>query len=585
VLKSVRSRRPTINNTQIAQTFESIADLLELKGEVVFKIRAYQRAARAIEHLPVELEQMVKENSDLKKIPGIGDAISKKIHDLIATGSLEYYDELKAEFPEGIIQLMNVPGIGPKTALRLSKELGISTVEDLERAIVEGRVASLPRLGEKSAENILRHIRSLRSKDQRIPIGQALPVAEEIIKSLRRHPALGQIAPAGSLRRFRDTIGDIDIMGTASDAEGVIAAFVALPIVRDVLVKGPTKASVIVHGGLQVDLRLVEDSQFGALIQYFTGSQQHNIRIRDRANRMGLSINEYGITDLKSGQVETFATEEEVYARLGLQYIPPEIREGIWEVEQAERNAIPQLIQLSDIKGDLHCHSEWSDGSETLEIVIAAAKARGYDYIAITDHSVGRGIARGLSPERLRSQMARIQELERQIGGIRVLTGSEVDIRADGSLDFPDELLAELDVVIGSIHSAMEQDQERMTARIIKAMRNPHVDIIGHLTTRLLGERDPIQVDVEAVFRAAAETHTALEINASPERLDLKDMHIYRARELGAPLVMSTDAHRIDHLDNMRFGIGIARRGWCQPHDVLNTRPLQEFLALVHRKE
>jgi DNA polymerase (family 10) len=354
--------------------------------------------------------------------------------------------------------------------------------------------------------------------------------------------------------------------------------------VREVLVKGPTKASVVVHGGLQVDLRLVEDSQFGALIQYFTGSQQHNIRIRDRANRMGLSINEYGITDLKSGQVETFATEEEVYSRLGLQYIPPEIREGIWEVEQAERNAIPQLIQLSDIKGDLHCHSEWSDGSETLGIVIAAAKARGYEYVAITDHSVGRGIARGLSPERLRSQMARIQELERQIGGIRVLTGSEVDIRADGSLDFPDDLLAELDVVVASVHSAMEQDQERMTARIIKAMRNPHVDIIGHLTTRLLGERDPIQVDVEAVFRAAAETRTALEINAYPKRLDLNDVAARKAHETGVMLAVSTDTHSLDQLTDMAIGVGVARRAWLEPRDVLNCLSRDQLLAWVRRK-
>ncbi len=573
-----------VNNDEIAQVFENIADLLELKGEVVFKIRAYQRAARTIEHLPVELEQMVKEEQDLKSIPGIGDAISKKIQELVATGKLRYYEELKGEFPAGLVQLITIPGIGPKTALKLSKDLGINDAEALEQAILDGRVASLPGLGAKSAENMLRHIRSLMVKETRIPIGQALPIAEEVIVSLKKHPALHWIYPAGSLRRFRETVGDIDIMGIALDPEAVIAAFVKLPMVKEVLVQGPTKASVVVHKGLQVDLRLVEDAQFGTLLQYFTGSQQHNIRIRDRANRMGLSINEYGITNLKTGQVEHYASEEEVYHRLGLQYIPPEIREAVWEVELAEKSALPHLVELGDIRGDLHCHTEWSDGAGSIEALVDAAKAKGYQYIAITDHSAGRGVAQGLTPERLRQQIAEIREVQSRVSGIRVLAGSEVDIRADGSLDYPDELLAELDVVIGSIHSAMEQGQERMTARIIKAMHNPHVDIIGHLTARLLGERDPINVDVEAVFRAAMETGIALEINASPERLDLKDVHIYRARELGVPLVISTDAHSVRHLDNMRFGVGTARRGWCQAKDILNTKPTEEFLALLHRK-
>jgi len=574
-----------MNNVQIAEVFGRIAGLLELKGESVFTIRAYQRAARTIEHLPTGLAQLVKEEEDLRKIPGIGAAISSKIHELVTTGLLEYFEELKGEFPDGILALMDVPGIGPKTAMRISKEMGISTVEALEQAIVEGRLATLPRLGEKTAENILRHLRSLRTKDRRIPLGRALSIAEQVTGALREAcPGIHQIDAAGSLRRWRETIGDIDIMGTAEDPAGVINSFVKLSMVEEVLVHGPTKASVVVHGGLQVDLRMVEDDGFGALIQYFTGSQQHNIRLRDFANKMGLSLNEYGITDVKTGRVEKFTDEGSFYARLGLQLIPPEIREGLWEVEMAAREALPTLVELKDIRGDLHCHTNESDGSEPLESMVTAARQRGYEYVAITDHSAGRGIAKGLSDGRLRQHMANIWSLDRSLEDIKVLAGSEVDIRSDGSLDYPDELLAQLDVVVASVHSAMGQEREKMTERIIKAMHNPHVDIIGHLTCRLLGTRDPVDLDVEAIFKAAVETATALEVNASPERLDLKDVHVLRARELGVPLVISTDAHASEQLDSMRFGVAVARRGWCQAEDILNTRPVGEFLSFLRRE-
>jgi DNA polymerase (family 10) len=574
-----------MNNSQVSEVFEKIAGLLELKGESVFTIRAYQRAARTIEHLPTELAQLVKEEQDLRQIPGIGVAISSKIKELVTTGRLEYLENLKGEFPDGILALMDVPGIGPKTAMRITKEMGISTVEALEQAIVEGRLATMPRLGKKTAENILRHIRSLRTKDRRIPLGRALSVAEQVIGALKEAcPEIRQIDAAGSLRRWRETIGDIDIMGTADDPAGVIDSFVRLPVVEEVLVHGPTKASVVVHGGLQVDLRMVEGDSFGALIQYFTGSQQHNIRLREFANRMGLSLNEYGITDVKTGQVEKFADEGSFYARLGLQLIPPELREGLWEVEMAARQELPSLVELKDIRGDLHCHTNESDGRDPLEPMVAAARLRGYEYVAITDHSAGRGIANGLSEERLRAHMASIWSLDRSLADIKVLAGSEVDIRADGSLDYPDELLAQLDVVVASVHSAMGQEREKMTDRIIRAMHNPHVDIIGHLTCRLLGERDPVDLDVEAIFKAAVETKTALEINASPERLDLKDIHVLRARELGVPLIISTDAHTSEDLDSMRYGVAVARRGWCQAEDILNTRPVGEFLSFLRRE-
>ncbi|MDA0988604.1 MAG: DNA polymerase/3'-5' exonuclease PolX [Chloroflexi bacterium] len=573
-----------MNNSEVSKVFEKIAGLLELKGESVFTIRAYQRAARTIEHLPTELAQMIKEEKDLRQIPGIGEAISSKIKEMVTTGQLEYLENLKGEFPDGILALMDVPGIGPKTALRISTEMGISTVDALEEAIVEGRLATMPRLGEKTAENILRHIRSLRTKDQRIPIGRALGVAEQVISALKRAcPGIHQMDAAGSLRRWQETIGDVDIMGTSDDPAGVIDSFVGLSMVEEVLVHGPTKASVVVHGGLQVDLRMVDDDSYGALIQYFTGSQQHNIRLREFANRMGLSLNEYGITDVKTGRVEKFTDEGSFYTRLGLQFIPPELREGLWEVDMATRQELPSLVEVKDIKGDLHCHTNESDGRDQLESMVNAARAKGYEYVAITDHSAGRGIANGLSEERLKQHMQNIWDLDRSLSDIKILTGSEVDIRSDGSLDYTDEILAQLDIVVASVHSAMGQEREKMTDRIVMAMHNPHVDIIGHLTTRLLGERDPVDVDVEAVFKTAVETGTALEINASPERLDLKDIHVMRARELGVPLIISTDAHATEHLDSMRFGVAVARRGWCRSADILNTRPVGEFLSFLRR--
>ncbi len=569
-----------MKNSEIARVFQDIADLLELKGENVFKIRAYQRAVFSIEHLPQELEQLVKEDR-LKEVPGVGEAIAKKITELVTTGRLDYYETLKAEFPEGISTLLDVPGIGPKTAMLLTRELDIKSIDELEAAIVGGRVASLPRMGDKTAENIRHHLQALRRKDQRIPIGEALSVVDEILAGLSRVAGLKNLTPAGSLRRFRETIGDIDLMGTADNAREVIQTFVNLPQVREVLASGTTKASVVVSGGLQVDLRIVEHDSFGSLLQYFTGSKQHNINLRDRAHRLGLKLSEYGITNLVAEELEKFATEEAFYERQGLQFIPPEIREGQQEIARAERGTIPRLVKLSDIRGDLHVHTDWSDGHDSLEAMAQAAKARGYQYLGISDHSAGRGIAHGLDAERLRQQIAEIKALNQKVGGIHIFSGMEVDIRADGSLDMPDELLEELDIVTAAVHSAMNQSEAQMTGRIIKAIENPNVDVLAHPTCRLLPDREPIAVDMEAIFQAAARTDTALEINAMPSRLDLKDTHAYRARELGVRLFISTDAHSSKHLDFMRFGIGVARRGWCPAANILNTRPLEEIVAYL----
>ena len=575
-----------MNNSQIAELFENIAGLLEMREEPVFTIRAYQRAARTIERLPNELDQLVREGQDLREIPGIGKAISDKITELVNTGNLQYYEKLKAKFPEGILELMHIPGLGPKTTVRVWKELGITTASELEQAIRDGRLEALPRMGKKAVDNILRQIEFARSKGERMPIARAMPIAQRVIAALRqRCPSITRLAAAGSLRRFEETIGDVDLVCTASDPQQVLDALVSLPNVSDVLGHGGAKSSVVLSDGIQVDLRVVEDSRFGSLLQYSTGNQQHNIRLREHANKMGLSLNEYGITDLATGEVEEFADEEGFYARLGLQYIPPEVRAGMWEIDAARERRIPDLVQQVNLKGDLHVHTDWSDGRDPMEVMLAAAKERGLEYVAITDHSVGRGIANGLSPQRLRGQMAQLRELERRIGGIKVLCGTEMDIRADGSLDYSDGVLKELDWVIGSVHSAMNQDSATMTERIIKAMRNPYVSVIGHLTTRRIGERQPINADFEALFRAAADTGTALELNASPERLDLKDVHVYRARELGVHIVISTDAHTTEALDNVKYGVAVARRGWCEARHVLNTMPLADLLSYLQTEK
>ena len=572
-----------MNNLQIVGVFEDIVFLLEMAGEKVFQVRAYQRAARTISQLPTELEQMLREEQNLTDIPGIGKAISAKIGELVDTGGLAYLNNLKNKFPDLSLDLLRVPGLGPKTVARLYGELGISDLQGLKEGIESGAVAALPRMGKRSTDNILRQIEAARTKDQRTPVGRAMRASERLVEVLREAcPSLTRIEPAGSLRRFEETIGDIDLVCTAGDPAEVLAALVTQPNVREVLGHGGTKASVVLSEGIQVDLRVVKNSHYGALLQYFTGSLQHNVQLRERAQRMGLSLNEYGLTNLDTGDMEEFASEEALYERLGLDTPPPELRQGMYEIQAASRRALPHLVTLEDLRGDLHVHTDWSDGRDPMELMMAAAESKGLEYLAITDHSVGRGITNGLSVDRLKAHGATLRETAARFGSLRVFHGTEMDIRADGSLDYGDEVLEELDWVIGSIHSAMGQDADTMTERIIKAMRNPHVTVIGHLSTRLIGQRPPIEADYDAILKAAAETGTAMEINASPERLDLKDTLVYRARELGVPLVINTDAHTTEALDNTRYGIGVARRGWCERRHILNALPLegfQEYLA------
>ena len=568
-------------NEQIAELFENMGSLLEMKGDTIFKIRAYQRAARTIEQLSSPLSQALENGEDLTKIPGVGKAISEKIAEFIGHGQVSAYEKLLEELPPGVLDLKDIPGIGPKTAVAIGVELGISTSQGVAEAAADGRLAGLPRMGQKAADRILRHIEAFQAIGSRTPIGQALPIAEEVIAALRKQcPEIGPLFPAGSLRRWEETIGDIDLIGTAPDPEAVGDALVALPMVKDVLVHGPKKTSVVVESGMQIDLRIGEPGTFGALLQYFTGSQQHNIRLRDYANRKGLLLNEYGIINTETGKVEEFADEEGFYARLGLPWMPPELRTGVYELDAGLADSLPRLIQATDLKGDLHLHSEWSDGNDPIELMIEATEAQGYEYMALTDHSASLGVANGLTNERLESQISLLRSMQKNYD-ITILCGSECDIRANGDMDYPDEILAQLDWVVASVHSAMGQDQATMTARIIKAMEHPSVSIIGHLTTRLLGQREPVEFDLEAVLQAARNTGTALEINASPERLDLKDTHAYRARELGVPLVINTDSHHHTHLDKRRFGVAVARRAWCRPEDILNTMSREEFLEVI----
>jgi DNA polymerase (family 10) len=568
-------------NEEIAELFDNMGALLEIKGDSVFKTRAYQRAARTIGQLSSPLSQAVADGQNLKEIPGIGNAISDKIHELFKTGKVSTYERLKQELPQGVLSLMDIPGIGPKTAMAMGRDLGISSLEEVEQAATDGRIASLPRMGKKAAENILRHLETANSMKDRTPIGEALPVAECVIAALReRCPDIEMLFPAGSLRRWEETIGDIDLIGSSPNPETMGKALANLPFVREVLVQGSKKTSVIVDPGVQVDLRSVDSHACGAMLQYFTGDKQHNIRLRDFANRLGLSLNEYGITSLETGELEEYTDEESFYSRLGLPWIPPEIRTGMWELDAALKGRLPQLIEEPDLRGDLHLHSEWSDGSDPIEKMVETAVNLGYEYMALTDHSPSLVVANGLSPERLADQRQVLDSLQDRYP-IAVLAGSEVDIKPDGRLDYPDEVLAQLDVVVASVHSSMGQDRSTMTQRIIKAMSHPSVTIIGHLSTRLLGRREPVDFDLEAVLQAARDTGTALEINAAPERLDLRDTHAYRARELGVPLVINTDSHHYSHMGARRFGVAVARRAWCESSHVLNTLPRDQFLDFI----
>jgi DNA polymerase (family 10) len=572
-----------VRNSEIAKAFYEMADLLEIKGDNPFKVRAYQKAAQSIESLTEELSE-IEQRGELEKIPGIGKDLAQKISEMIQTERLSAFEDLKQEIPEGLLELLAVPGLGPKKAKVLYDKLRIQSLEELEQAAKADRLQDLPGFGSKTEENILAGIELVRRGRERMLLGRALPLAQAIMKRLTAMPEVDQISEAGSLRRRRETVRDIDILITSSDPEKVMDAFTDLPQVKEVLAKGTTKASVLTREGMQVDLRVVEPDSYGAALAYFTGSKAHNIRLREMANRQGLKVSEYGVFREQDQVRVAGATEQEIYGTLGLPYIAPELREDRGEIEAALEERLPHLVEADEVRGDFHCHSQWSDGGHPIREIAEAARQRGYSYIAITDHTQSLGIVRGLTPKLVEEQLQEIAGLNEKIKGFRILSGSEVDVRKDGSLDLPDEILTRLEVVVASVHSSFKMSREAMTERILRAMRNPYVNILGHPTGRLLGEREAYEVDLEQVIRAARDTGTILEINSFPQRLDLDDIHCKRAKELGAMMAIGTDSHTNSQLETMSLGVAVARRGWLERKDLLNTYSLDDLLPRLRMK-
>jgi len=570
----------THTNQSVGDVLEEIAELLELKGEGGFRVRAYENAARTIRHLSTDISE-ASDAGQLRDIPGVGEALALKIDEYLRTGEMTYLEKLRSEFPAGVRALMVVPGVGPKMAARAYHELQVESLDGLEEAARDGRLAALPRLGQKTADNLLHAIERARRQDsQRTPIGDVLPYVNMILTRLQGNDFIRNLTVAGSLRRFAETVKDVDIIATSPEPERAFELFLTLPGIREIVARGPTKLSVLNERGLQLDFRIVPDDAYGSLLQHFTGSKGHNVQLREYALKRGLSLSEYGITSIETRERQAFADETAFYAALDLPWIAPEIREGTGELDAAIHGRLPALVSVDDIRGDLHAHTDWSDGQGTIDEMVSAAVARGYEYIAITDHSPSRGgNPGGLTIERLASQREALAKAQKKYPGIRILHGTEVDIKNDGSLDFPDDVLASLDWVVASIHSTFSMGIDQMTARMIAAVRNPHVDVIGHPTGRILGRRPPYELDVEAVFEAAAATGTILEINSFPQRLDLKDVYVRRVVELGIRIAVDTDAHSVAELGQMEFGVKIARRGWAEPRNIVNTGSIDEILG------
>ncbi len=571
-----------MKNFEIARQFDLMADLLEIKGENPFRIRAYRRASQNVESLTEDVEALGAAGR-LDEIPGIGEDLAGKITEYLETGRIKDVEAAKKEIPAGVVELMNVPGVGPKTAKLLYEKAGVHGVSMLERLAKAGRLKGLPGIQAKTEANILKGIAVVRQGQSRMLLGRALPLAQELAHALERVKGVKQLSLAGSIRRRKETVGDIDILVTSARPEKVMEAFTRLPQVADVLERGSTKASVRHREGIQVDLRVVEPAAFGAALVYFTGSKQHNIRIREMAQKKGLKISEYGVFKESTGRRVAGKTEEEVYAAIGLPWIPPELREDAGEVEAALKRRLPDLVEVGDIKGDLHDHTNASDGHHSIEALVEAARKRGYQYILVSDHSQSSRVARGLSADKLMAHVKKIRAVQKKHRDIRVLAGSECDILADGSLDYPDEVLAELDLVVAAVHARFKQPRPEMTRRICRALGNPYVRILAHPTGRLIGERDPYDVDLDAVFRAAKEHDKAVEINSYPQRLDLNDVHARRAAEMGVLVAINTDAHVLDHLDNVELGVATARRAWIGPDRVINAWPLGRLLAWSQR--
>jgi DNA polymerase (family 10) len=566
-------------NSELADIFTLIANLLEIKGEVIYKILAYRKASESLISLGRDINDVWREGT-LLDVPGVGKAIAEKIDELISTGQLGFLEKLKAEVPETLAEMLQVPDLGPKKIAMFWKQAGITSLAELEAAARQGILRGLPGMGEKSEAKILLGIESLSRRSGRIPLGRAWPFVHNMLALLRAAPGVTAAETAGSLRRMRSTVGDIDLLAAARDSKAVMDAFVAHPEVARVLGRGETKCSVEFTHGLRAQLWVHPPERFGTALQYATGSKDHNVRLRELALKKGLSLSEHALARTDGSGEILCATEAEVYAALGLPYIPPELREDRGEVQAALAGSLPRLLELEDMRAELHAHTVWSDGKLSVLELAEAALRHGKQVLAITDHSESLGVTGGLSPERLRQQRIEIDAAQKKLGDrILLLQGTEVEIRADGALDFSDEVLASLDIVFASMHTGLRQPREKVTQRTLAAIHNPHVDVIGHPTGRMIPDREPADLDMDAVLKAAAETGTALEINAHPSRLDLDDVYARRAIEMGIQLSINTDAHAESDMDLLHFGIATARRAWVKAGDVINTWEKERLLA------
>jgi DNA polymerase (family 10) len=568
-----------MTNLEVCEIFQEIAEILEILGENPFKSRAYRNAARVLESANVNVQDLVREGR-LEEVPGIGSALAAKIRELVTTGRLAYYEDLKQKAPRDVLEMLKIPGVGAKT-VQVFMHHNITSLQELEAAARDQHLRELPGIGKKTEEEILHGLAAMQERQKRWLLSVATMAVKEIGGYLAGLDKAARVEAAGSYRRGRETVGDLDFVVASDDAPAVIARFVDAPWVREVVAEGDLKATVITVWGIQADLYVVAPSLFASTWHHFTGSKEHNVALRARARQHGWKISEYGI--VKEEETLTPATEEEFFQLIGLSYIPPEMREGWGEIEAAERGELPRLVETGDIRGDLHVHSRASDGANTLEELAEAAMARGYRYLAVTDHSRSLAFTNGLTEERLKEQREEIDRLNREFQNFRLLAGTEVDILSDGRLDFDDRMLSQLDVVVASVHSRFRQDQETLNRRFEAVLKNEHVDIIGHPTGRLIGRRDPYALDVGRVLELAADTGTALEINANPDRLDLNDAYVRQGIDLGVRFAIDTDAHHVNSLDDMRYGMLTARRGWAQRQDVINTLPLDELEKWLQR--
>jgi DNA polymerase (family 10) len=564
-----------MKNFEIAKVLYEIAELLEMK-QVQFKPRAYRRAAQNIENLSEDIEDIYKKGN-LENIPGIGESIASKIKELIETNHLEYLDELRKEFPSGSLELVKIEGIGPKIAVQLSKELGIKSVNDLESAARAGKIKNIRGFGPKKEENILHAIELFKSSQERFLLGDIMPIANDIQQYMKKLKFISKIDIAGSIRRKKETIGDIDILVVTNQPKNTIEHFIKYPKIREILSQGEIRSTIVINQGIQVDIRVMETESYGAGLLYFTGSKEHNIKLRDFAKKKNWKLNEYGLFDEKNNSLLAGNTELELYKKLGMSYIEPEMRENRGEIELASKNNLPHLVKKQDIKGDLHVHSNWSDGSDSIESIAKEATKLGYEYVAICDHSKGLKIAGGLDEKEFQEQFKEIEKINRLSEDITVLAGVELNIDNEGKLDLSNGILKDFDFAIASIHSGFKQDETQIMKRLSNAMHNDYVRAIGHPTGRIINKREPLKLDLTKLFKLANELGIFLEINAFPDRLDLSDINCFKARDHDVTLYIGTDSHSINQLKFMEYGVAVARRGWLEDSNLLNSLSLKDF--------